>query len=329
MNKNKVKIIAIILGIVLVSAALVCLFGFIEKLLDKPGDNDPYSNATMGRIVYNGQQYKRNDRVKTVLLLGIDSLDEETVGDDRSQQSDFISVLIVNERDETYQILQLNRDTMTQIRQLDEYGRVVGTYEGQLTLAHAYGSSENMRCKNAMEAVENLLYGIEIDHYLSITMDAVPILNDAIGGVTLTLRDDFTFMNPAYVKGTEVTLMGEEALTYVRARGQMEDPTNLNRMERQSQYMDHVLRKIDALQLEDIVRTMMKLEDHLVSDCTIDQLSRLFDQAGEYEYTGTITLPGEAVVGEMFMEYYVDEIAVQKTVVDLFYQPVEAIESAD
>lgn len=330
-NNDKVKILAIILGIVLVSAALVCLFGLIENNLDKSDGNDPNISSLdmMGRIIYNGQQYKRNDRIKTVLLLGIDSLDEETEGDNRSQQSDFIAILIVNERDETYQILQINRDTMTQIRQLDQYGRVIGTYDGQLTLAHAYGSSENMRCKNSMEAVENLLYGIEIDHYLSITMDAVPILNDAIGGVTVTLRDDFTFMNPAYVKGTEVTLMGEEALTYVRARGMMEDPTNLNRMERQTTYMNAVLQKIDTLDLEDIIRAMTKLEDHLVSDCTIDQMSRLFDQAGDYEHIGTVSLPGEAVLGQTYMEYYVDELAVQKMVIDLFYRPVDTESSAD
>ena len=42
---------------------------------------------------------------------------------------------------------------------------------GQLALAHTYGSGEEDSCENTVLAVENLLYGVGIDHYVSLTMD--------------------------------------------------------------------------------------------------------------------------------------------------------------
>ncbi len=68
-------------------------------------------------------------------------------------------------------------------------------------------------------------------------MDAVPIINDAVGGVTVTVLDDMTSADPALEKGAEVTLQGKQALTYVRTRRGLDDSTNLHRMERQRQYM--------------------------------------------------------------------------------------------
>ena len=59
-----------------------------------------------------------------------------------------------------------------------------------------------------MKAVSNLLFGIEINHYLSFTMDAVALVNDLVGGVQVEVLDDLTFLDPALRKGETVTLKG-------------------------------------------------------------------------------------------------------------------------
>ena len=64
----------------------------------------------------------------------------------------------------------------------------------------------------------------------------------------------------------------------------------------------------------------MKAGEYLVSDCTIDQLSRMIQRMGSYTYEGTVSLKGEAVKGAEFMEYYVDEQALQQLVVEVFYE---------
>ena len=88
---------------------------------------------------------------------------------------DFLALLLIEKEAERFRILHLNRDTMTDIPMVDAAGIVNGSFRGQLALAHAYGSHDGSRCRNTVRAVENLLYGIEIDHYLSLTMDAVAI----------------------------------------------------------------------------------------------------------------------------------------------------------
>ena len=63
------------------------------------------------------------------------------------------------------------------------------------------------------------------------------LLNDLVGGVTLEVLDDFSGIDDTLVQGETVTLKGQQALTYVRSRGGLEDSTNLHRMERQRQYL--------------------------------------------------------------------------------------------
>lgn len=226
----------------------------------------------------------------------------------------------MNKDDETYQILHLNRDTMTDIPQTDAFGEVYGYVEGQLTLAHTYGNDDKNRCRNTENIVEQLLYGIDIDHYLSLTMDAVAILNDSIGGVTVQLMDDFTELDESFVKDAVVTLKGEQALAYVQARGSLEDNTNLHRMERQQQYIAALIEKLSGYNFENTVDTMMEVNEYLVSDCTVDQLSRLIERLGSYTYEGTVSPEGEAVKGAEFMEYHVDDQALQALVVEMFYE---------
>jgi anionic cell wall polymer biosynthesis LytR-Cps2A-Psr (LCP) family protein len=151
-------------------------------------------------------------------------------------------------------------------------------------------------------------------------MDAVAILNDNVGGVTVQLMDDFTEWDASFVKDAVVTLMGEQALAYVQARGSLEDNTNLHRMERQQQYIAAFIEQLSGYEYENNVDTLMEVNEYLVSDCTIDQLSRMIERLGSYQYEGLVSPDGEAVKGSEFMEYYVDDKALQALVVEMFYE---------
>ena len=175
--------------------------------------------------------------------------------------------------------------------------------------------------------MSNLLYGIEIDHYISMTMDGVALLNDLVGGVTVEVMDDFSGIDDTLVQGETVTLLGEHALTYVRSRGGLEDSTNLHRMERQRQYLAGLQEQMKKASQEEgfTLDALMQLNEYLVSDCTINQLSDLLENLNTYEVGEILTTQGEAKVGEEFMEFTVDEDALQQLVMDVFYEPVEDI----
>ena len=326
---------AAILAVVLVLLAGMLLLQRWENTQDAPvSSSGEVSSVEAGAPVdgreityYNGTAYAKKEDLETVLLLGVDKFEGETPeGYLNNQQADFLLLLVMDKQHETCTPIQLNRDTMTQIQILGVTGEPAGTFTGQLALAHTYGSGEEDSCVNTVLAVENLLYGVGIDHYVSLTMDGVALLNDLVGGVTVEVLDDFSGIDDSLVQGETVTLQGQQALTYVRSRGGMEDSSNLRRMERQRQSLSALQQQLKAaVQQEDgfTLDALLQLNEYMVSDCTVEQLSALADNMAHYQVSDILTTPGDAQEGEEFMEFTVDEAALQQLVMDVFYEPVE------
>ena len=326
------KGIALALAVVLVVlVGLLCLKHWDEsrgQLAESgtAGESPTVSEDSREVTYVNGQAYALRD-LETILLLGVDKFEGETPeGYLNNQQADFLLLLALDKAGETCTPIQLNRDTMTEIQILGVNGEPAGTMTGQLALAHTYGSGEEDSCENTVLAVENLLYGMEIDHYVSLTMDGVALLNDLVGGVTVEVLDDFSGIDDSLMQGETVTLQGQQALTYVRSRGGMEDSSNLHRMERQRQYLAALQQQLKAaVQQEDgfTLDALLQLNEYMVSDCTVNQLSDLGDSLATYQVGDILTTPGDAREGEEFMEFTVDEDALQQLVMDVFYEPVE------
>ena len=326
---------AAILAAVLVLLAGMLLLQRWENAQDAPVSSSGEASSVEagapvdGREItyYNGTAYARREDLETVLLLGVDKFEGETPeGYINNQQADFLLLLVMDKENETCTPIQLNRDTMTQIQILGVTGEPAGTFTGQLALAHTYGSGEEDSCVNTVLAVSNLLYGMEIDHYVSLTMDGVALLNDLVGGVTVEVLDDFSGIDDSLVQGETVTLKGQQALTYVRSRGGLEDSSNLHRMERQRQYLSALQQQLKAaVQQEDgfTLDALLQLNEYMVSDCTVEQLSALADNMAHYQVSDILTTPGDAQEGEEYMEFTVDEYALQQMVMDVFYEPVE------
>ena len=326
---------AAILAVVLILLAGMLLLQRWENNQDAPVSSSGEASSVEagapvdGREItyYNGTAYAKKENLETVLLLGVDKFEGETPeGYINNQQADFLLLLVMDKQHETCTPIQLNRDTMTQIQILGVTGEPAGTFTGQLALAHTYGSGEEDSCENTVLAVENLLYSVEIDHYVSMTMDGVALLNDLVGGVTLEVLDDFSGVDGTLVQGETVTLKGQQALTYVRSRGGLEDSSNLHRMERQRQYLAALQQQLKAaVQQEDgfTLDALLQLNEYMVSDCTVNQLSELGDSLATYQVSDILTTPGDAQEGEEFMEFTVDESALQQLVMDVFYEPVE------
>ena len=287
------------------------------------------SSVPQNAVEYNGEYYVPREGLQTILIMGLDKYEREesTFAYTNKMQSDFLLLAIIDEEDRTCDLLHLNRDTMTEIRRLGFGGADTGEFIGQLALAHTYGSGGSDSCLNAVRAVSDLLGGIKIDHYMTLTMDAVGKINDLVGGVTVTMLEDFTELDPAMKKGEEVTLKGDQALLYVRARQGVGDQTNLSRMERQRQYLNafygklmEANKKVDGF----LTSTLLKVNDDFESDCTVNQLDALSDILETCTVNPIVYMEGEAVQGEEFMEFYVDEDSRQEIVLSLFYEKITA-----
>lgn len=269
---------------------------------------------------------KLKKNLQTILIMGLDDYErpEESEGYLNDMQSDFILLAVIDTENHVFRGLHINRDTMARIPRIGVFGDNAGSYTAQLALAHTFGSGGSDSCLNAVKAVSRFLDNIQIDHYMTFTMDSVAMINDMVGGVTVTVLDDFGEYDKSLVKGEEVTLTGEQALHYVRGRGGVGDQTNISRMERQRQYMNGLyINAMKAAQADEnfIKNLVLKLSDSFMTDCSISQLDALSKTMAECEMEPFITIPGESKVGK-FMEFYADEAALKDIIQDLFYEPI-------
>lgn len=314
----------IVLAIVfLVSAALLLL-----EVWEKQQGRFPASEIDETSVKYNGTEYVLKDQVETFLVMGLDKFEGAVTNDsyNNDQQADFLMLFVFDNDAQTCTAIHINRDTMASMNILGVAGQKIDTVTKQIALAHTYGNGREVSCRNTADAVSGLLLGMKVDHYISLTMDAVPIFNDFVGGVEVTVLDDFAGIDDTLVKGETVTLLGDHALHYVRTRYGLEDSSNSTRMERQKQYLKSLYAKTQQCMENDdefIVEASLKMADYIVSDRSVTQLQELMRKVSAYEFVEISSFEGESVLGEQFIEFYPDEDSIQNIVMDLFYKPKE------
>lgn len=286
-------------------------------------------------VYYNGKTYIENSDVSAYLFMGVDKSGELNPDDAHYReggQADVQLVLVVDEAKESYAILQLNRDTMTKVQVLSYSGTPMEKVVQQIALAYAYGDGGESSCENAVQAVSDFLYGIEIKGYASLVLDAIPVLNDWVGGVTVTVKDDFSQVDPSLVMGETITLNGQQAYNYIRYRFNVADETNVSRMARHREYLAGLSKQLEAKLSQDInqINDLYKeLEPYMVTDMSSGAIIKLINKCRNYTNEGIITIDGEVVQGEQFMEFYPDETAVKDMVMQLFYKEKAVPEGKD
>ena len=268
--------------------------------------------------------FPRQD-ITTVLVLGIDRYGpvEDSGSYQNSGAADMAMVVILDHKTEECRVLQLNRDTMVDMPVLGVDGRQAGTTHAQLALAHTYGSGLEDSCENVERTVSDFLYGIPMDYYVAMNMDAIPLVNDAVGGVEVRVTDDFSKVDPTIKKG-EMTLMGEQAINFVRTRKDVGDQLNLTRIQRQKDYVNGFVEAFTEARQGDsdlITQVYSDISPYLVSDMSLNVLSGMIDRYSHYEIVEVVSPQGKNVLGEEFYEFYPDEEALDSLILRLFYAP--------
>lgn len=331
-KRNTKKIFVLIIFLLVFVCVVLGVFFWESKqkqeaMLVQAEIDEPARKRREGWVERDGVWYAPKQNQETMLLIGMDKMDplEASESYNNNAQSDFLLLAIFDNTKETTTLLHINRDTMAQIPVLGVTGQPAGSITGQLALAHTYGSGLQDSCVNTVNAVSDFLYGIKIDHYVAMTMGAVPYINDLVGGVPVTVLDDFSGIDDSLVEGETITLKGEQALHYVRIRGGLEDSSNLNRMKRQQQYLESMAEQIGKLDEDFSVspQQISTISKYIISDCSIDTLSRMAEQFVDYPLQEMQDIQGEAIVGEEYMEFYADEAALQEQILDLFYEVKE------
>ena len=319
-------LLALLLGIY-ACVHLAVLKGRMAAAPERAGSPD--ENAATGRaaVYADGKAYVLRDNLSTLLLIGTDADggQESSHSYNNQQQADFLMLLVLDRNEDLCTAIQLNRDTMTNIPILSVDGRRVGDTRAQLALAHTYGDGLEKSCENTVEAVSRLLYGAEIDRYFCITMDAVPVINDLLGGITVAVADDFSALDGTLEKGETIRLTGEQALTFVRARGGMADSSNTARMNRQWTYLEALGAELKTQYSSNpgLIGDLCKsISGQTVTNCSIAELedmARTFHAVRLLKYTPE----GETKRGQTFLEFYPDEELLRRLVLQVFYMQAD------
>ncbi len=283
-----------------------------------------------GDIRYEGKIYRYNEDILTFLFLGIDRMSEvkEAANGMDGGQSDAIFLLVLNPHNQKITSIGVNRDTMTDIDVYSKNGYFLQTVKGQLCLQHGYGDGKQVSCERSENAVSRLFYNLPIHGYCAINMGAIPLINDAVGGVNLTALETVAYKGGKFVEGQELHLQGMDAYYYLHNRDTGSFDSAGRRLERQKQYLMAYASAARAAMEKDItlpVKLYQTLSKYMVTDISVDEVSYLAMQISGYtlEDEDIRSLKGETREGEKFEEFYVDEEYLYELILAVFYEEVE------
>lgn len=298
------------------------------------GESSLKAEASDNRITYNGKEYQYKEDMINILCLGIDKAEAMEKKIERREilgMSDAIMLVSIDTKQDTLKIIAIPRDTMTDVSVTDETGEVVRQEKMQLCYQYAYGARAEQSGQLTMDTVSRLLYNIPIEKFCAINFAALPIVNDAIGGVDLVVQEDFSSEIPEFVLGQEVHLEGDLALQYVRKRNKHVVNTVVLRTQRQKQYALAFLEKAKTVVAEDMtlpVTIFQNLQENMSTNISIADITYLVPELLEMNLSEDIieVLPGESALGEEFVEYHVDVDAMKDLIISTFYEEVDKAE---
>ncbi|UDM70609.1 LCP family glycopolymer transferase [Vagococcus fluvialis] len=222
----------------------------------------------------------------SVLLLGLDTGD---FGRDDVGRSDTILVATVNPNENKTTLISIPRDTRME---MVGYGTVEKA-------AHAYAYGQE---KMAMDSIEKFL-DIKLDHYAWINMQGLKDLVDAVDGVVVENKFEFTQEGFTFPAG-KTALNGEQALAYTRMR--YEDPNgDYGRQVRQQDVIKGIADK--SLSFSGVTKykqILNAIESNMKTDLEPDEMFKI---AKDYRNSFT-TIDQETLHGNGEM---IDEISYQ------------------
>ncbi|MEE1312128.1 MAG: LCP family protein [Lachnospiraceae bacterium] len=339
-KKKKIKLwkkilIIVILLLVLCMAAAAVLFAsgkssLFQDLVNMENAIDGAQTEENGDLViYNGEKYRYNKNVTSILCMGIDNeeiADDETLKEKGAGQADTIFLLVIDTEKKKTTILNISRDSIVDVNAYDENMNYQGIKNEQICLAYAYGDGKEKSCENMITSVKRLLYGMPIDSYISMNLSGINVLNDAVGGVNVTVLEDLSKTDPELTEGANVTLIGPQAETYVRYRDVYSSniATNNNRMARQRQYVSAFISKVLSESKQDItlpIDLYQLVSEYSVTNIKGSEMAALASMATDCGVLDSeiITVPGTVTKKNGFANYNVDDKALFKIILDVFY----------
>lgn len=277
----------------------------------------------------NGKLYKPRDNMITLLALGVDESSPDDVGGIEylsDARADMIMLAAIDMDTGKLSFITLSRDTICNFDMYDTEGNYTGQGTGQIALSFRYGDGKQKSCIVTRNAVSEIFGGINIKGCAALYLDGVSALNDAVGGVTVTIDDDYSYKYSSMKNGETVTLDGNMAEYYIRTREHTESG-NLERMSRQKQYFKALLKQMISAgkeNLGNILTFYNAVSDYVVTDISVNELTYLASQILKLDLSAEFyNVPGEVTLSEdNYAEYFIDQKGLTQILLDVYYEEI-------
>ena len=263
-----------------------------------------------------GNMYQYREDIVTILLMGIDYNSEPSRWSENVKSNggnaDVLALVIVDTAINELSILYIPRDTMTEVLAVDAEGNYKDSLFTNITTAHSYGDGEKLSCELTVDAVSNLLYGIPVNRYAAISYSALAPLNQAIGGLEITLEKDYTNISPAFKEGETVRLTDYQLTRMVVYRDRSEVDGAYERGLRDMSVLKALFTQCKEIVKEEpgaVFALYNRLAEYITTNLRLDEISYLAQQTVKNDFSAerVIAMQGEAIAGERYVEFYPDE----------------------
>lgn len=239
-KKVLLSVLCVFLGLTIIAAGLTAfmiLRGQKELFTDDVQITQPDGIDAMVQdggqyIVYNGVTYKYNDKVTSLLFMGVDKKMDEKNTEGTGGQADVIVLMAMDIKNRKLTMMNIPRDTMTDVAIYSAGGYYTGMQRQQICLSYAYGDGKEKSCTNTVASVKRVFYNIPVNTYYSLDLAGLVTLNDAIGGVDVVSPETIE----KFKQGESYHLMGNDADRFIEARVHDTAAANDLRMKRQQVY---------------------------------------------------------------------------------------------
>ena len=310
-NKKAILLVAVCL---IVSAALGALLSAafnkkIEKTVTASVREETKKDNTVTR---DGVVYRPDTSVRSYLFLGVDDADLDYDGYGRGGRTDTILLLV--KKGKALRIVEISRDTMTEVDTYDAAGDYLSSGVMQLSMQYSFGDSPRRSAYLTKRTVSELLGGADIGGSVALDMSGIAPIVDELGGITVHMEEDCSHIDPGYTAGAEVSMDGQAAERFIRWRDTDAAGSNEARMSRHAWFIRQMLEQADG---ESVSALLQAADPYLHTDMTAEEIRALYDCT----LTETIRLPGETRPGAAHDEFYVDEDGLTELLLKLYYYP--------
>ena len=205
-----------------------------------------------------------DDSSFSVLLLGIDN---GAYGRDTEVgRSDTMLLVTVNPKQKKTTMISIPRDSYTEIIGY-------GTFD-KINHAYAFGKEQF-----SINSVQNML-NVPIDYYVTVDMQGLMGLVDAVGGLEITPALTFTYEDESFTEGVTRHVDGEAALRYARMR--YDDPEgDTGRQKRQRIVIEELVKKLMTFNsVANFEQLMNAVSKNVKTDLPIGQVMALKNTYG-------------------------------------------------